>query len=166
MEKKWGFGKVSAFILAVVLTIAVTSSRGVSQSQLPLEVVLVDGQSHVLSLSELDEMEQIEFATNSIWTDRKFLYSGVSLQKLLERLGAQGSGLRMIALNDYSIKFPIEDLEENAPIIATRIDGETMTVRDKGPYWVIFPFDASPKYRTETHYARSVWQLQRIEVLE
>ena len=166
MEKKWGFGKVSAFILAVVLTIAVTSSRGVSQSQLPLEVVLVDGQSHVLSLSELDEMEQIEFATNSIWTDRKFLYSGVSLQKLLERLGAQGSGLRMIALNDYSIKFPIEDLEENAPIIATRIDGETMTVRDKGPYWVIFPFDGSPKYRTETHYARSVWQLQRIEVLE
>lgn len=166
MKMKWGLGKVLGLFMAVAVAATVTGSRSFSNSELPLEVVLVNGQSHRLSLSELDEMEQIEFETNSIWTDRKHHYSGVSLLKLLENFGANGTVLRMIALNDYSIDMPIEDLEAKAPIVATRVDGETMSVRDKGPYWVIFPFDASPRYRTETHHARSVWQLKRLELLE
>lgn len=166
MQTKRGIVKAVGLCLAVAFTITMTSSRGFSQSDLPLEVVLSDGQRHVLSLSELDDMEQIVFETGSIWTDGKHRYSGVSLYKLLEHFGAKGTVLRMIALNDYSIEMPIEDLEENAPIVATRVDGETMTVRDKGPYWVIYPFDASPRYRTEAIHARSVWQLQRFEVLE
>ena len=166
MQTKWGILKAFGLCLAVAFAITMTSSRGFSQSDLPLEVVLADGQSHVLSLSELDDMEQIEFETGSIWTDGKHRYSGISLYNLLEHFGAKGTVLRMIALNDYSIEMPIEDLEENAPIVATRVDGETMSVRDKGPYWVIYPFDASPRYRTESIHARSVWQLQRFEVLE
>ena len=166
MQTKWGIFKAVGLCLAVAFAITMTSSKGFSQSALPLEVVLSDGQSHVLSLSELDDMEQIEFETGSIWTDGKHRYSGVSLYNLLEHFGAKGTVLRMIALNDYSIEMPIEDLEENAPIVATRVDGETMTVRDKGPYWVIYPFDASPRYRTEAIHSRSVWQLQRFEVLE
>ena len=166
MQTISGFGKTFGLVTAVALAVTMTSSRVLSQSELPLEVVLADGQSHVLSHAQLEEMEQIEFSTSSIWTDDINQYSGVSLEKLLERVGAKGTVLRMIALNDYSIEMPVEDLEEDAPIVATRMNGETMSVRDKGPYWVIFPFDASPQYRTETHYARSVWQLQRLEVLE
>ena len=166
MQTNWGILKAVGLCLAVAFSIAMTSSRGFSQSGLPLEVVLSDGQSQVLRLSELDDMEQIEFETGSIWTDGKHRYSGVSLRNLLEHVGAEGTVLRMIALNEYSIEMPIEDLEENAPIVATRVDGETMAVRDKGPYWVIYPFDASPRYRTEEIHARSVWQLQRFEVLQ
>lgn len=163
---KLGAFKAIGLSVAVAIAIAVTSSRGISESGMPLEVILSDGQSHVLSLSELDALEQIEFETDSIWTDGKHRYSGVSLNTLLGHLRANGAVLRMIALNDYSIEMPIEDLEENAPIVATRVDGETMSVRDKGPYWVIYPYDASPRYRTEAIHARSVWQLQRLEVLE
>lgn len=166
MQTNWRILKAFGLCLAIAFAVTMTSSRGFSQSKLPLEVVLSDGQSHVLSLSDLDDMEQIEFETGSIWTDGKHRYSGVSLHNLLERFGADGTVLRMIALNDYSIEMPIEDLEENAPIVATRVDGETMTVRDKGPYWVIYPFDASPQYRTEAIHARSVWQLKRFEILQ
>jgi len=39
-----------------------------------------------------------------------------------------------------------------------------MPVREKGPLWIIYPFDATNAYRTESHYARSIWQLERIDV--
>ncbi|WP_296762669.1 hypothetical protein [Sediminimonas sp.] len=39
-----------------------------------------------------------------------------------------------------------------------------MTLRDKGPVWLLYPFDSAPRFRTELHYARSVWQLDRIEI--
>lgn len=158
----WAFGLFSAFALAISLS----TGRASPQMLMPLEVTLADGEQHELELSDMDQMEQIEFSTGTIWTDEKNSFSGVSLRALLEKLGANGTRLRLVALNDYSIEMPIVELEEKAPIIATRMNNETMTIRDKGPYWVVYPYDASPKYRTETHYARSVWQLRRLEVLE
>ena len=40
-----------------------------------------------------------------------------------------------------------------------------MSVRDKGPVWVLYPFDAGAEYRTDLIYERSIWQLDRIDVL-
>ena len=40
-----------------------------------------------------------------------------------------------------------------------------MTVRDKGPFWIIYPFDSNPDYQSEVIYSRSIWQLNRLEVL-
>ena len=72
----------------------------------------------------------------------------------------------MSALNDYAVEMPVADLEEDAPILATRLNGETMTVREKGPFWIMYPFDRSTKYQTESNYARSVWQLQQLKLID
>jgi hypothetical protein len=45
------------------------------------------------------------------------------------------------------------------------MDGKTMSVRDKGPLWIIYPYDSSADYRTEVVYSRSIWQLDRIEAV-
>ena len=34
---------------------------------------------------------------------------------------------------------------------------------EKSPFGVIHPYDSDPKFRTETIYSRSIWQLTRIE---
>ncbi|OZA14153.1 MAG: hypothetical protein B7Y02_04980, partial [Rhodobacterales bacterium 17-64-5] len=49
------------------------------------------------------------------------------------------------------------------PILAYEMDGAPMNVRDKGPIWVIYPYDDDSAWRTGTTYARSVWQLDRID---
>ena len=72
----------------------------------------------------------------------------------------------LVALNDYVVTVPVAELEEDYPIVATRMDGKTMSVRDKGPYWVVFPYDLDSKYRTETVFSRSIWQLNRLRVAE
>jgi hypothetical protein len=45
------------------------------------------------------------------------------------------------------------------------MDDRPMSVRDKGPLWVVYPFDDVPAYQSETIYSRSIWQLDRIEVV-
>jgi hypothetical protein len=40
-----------------------------------------------------------------------------------------------------------------------------MAVRDKGPLFVIYPFDARPELRGAVYYSRSAWQLRTIDVL-
>ena len=73
--------------------------------------------------------------------------------------------LYAVALNNYKVEIPIDDASRYAVLLATRLDGEPMSVRDKGPLLVIYPFDAHPELRSAVYYSRSAWQLRSIEVL-
>jgi hypothetical protein len=44
------------------------------------------------------------------------------------------------------------------------VNGKPMPVREKGPLWIVFPYDESPKFRSDYIYSQSVWQLNRIDV--
>lgn len=152
--------------MAAVLAMGLSASPAAPQSNVPLEVIGPDGQTSVMTRSEIEALPQSEILTTTIWTDGTIRFSGVPMARLLEHAGAEGTVLIMTALNDYSIEMPMGDLEADAPIVATRMNGQPMSVRDKGPYWVVYPFDDHPKYQTETTHARSVWQLARISVIE
>ncbi len=117
-----------------------------------------------LSLADLDAMEQVTFRTTTIWTDGEVTFSGVPLASVLA--GLDGASVEMVALNDYKVVMPMEAVQATAPIVATRMDGAPMSVRDKGPYWVVFPYDEGPEYQTETIYSYSIWQLNRLRVIE
>ena len=115
-------------------------------------------------LALLEGLGTVVIETTTIWTEGMQTFEGVELVDLLSAVGAEGGNLRAIALNDYAVDIPISDAVEGGPIVAYLRNGEVMSVRDKGPLWVIYPFDSSPDYQTELVYARSIWQLDRIEV--
>ena len=39
-----------------------------------------------------------------------------------------------------------------------------MSVRDKGPLFVVFNYDSAAELRSERYYNRSIWQLRRLQV--
>ena len=143
-------------------------SSAIAQSVTGLQVTTDATQSTpvTLELADLDALPQQSFTTSTIWTDGQITFSGVPLATVLASIGAEGSAVEMIALNDYKVTMPLAQLEETVPIIATRMDGNVMSVRDKGPYWIVFPYDEDPKYQTETIYSLSIWQLNRLKVLD
>lgn len=151
---------------AICLMLAGSPVAGLQAMELQITTASTPDTSVSLSLEDLDKLAQTEFSTTTIWTDGADTFSGVSLMTLLDHLGARGETLELTALNDYAISMPMADIESNAPIVATRMNGETMSVRDKGPYWVIYPYDSDPSYRTETIYSRSIWQLDRLKVMD
>lgn len=123
------------------------------------------GGSQVFDLAMLKALPQDTFSTTSIWTDGSHTFKGVPLAALVAYLGMTGTTLSLHAINDYSIKMPLNAVEPQAPLLAYQMDGVPMTIRDKGPIWVIYPYDSAARYRTDTTYSRSVWQLDRIDVL-
>jgi hypothetical protein len=117
-------------------------------------------------LQMLQALDDTSFSTSSIWTDGVHHYTGVSVQRLAAYLGiAEDALLKCAAINDYVIDVPMSDAVAGGPIIAYAMDGAPMSVRDKGPLWLLYPFDADPHYQSEVIYTRSIWQLDRIEVI-
>jgi len=60
---------------------------------------------------------------------------------------------------------PYEDAQRYDVIVARLLDDKPMSVRDKGPLFVIYPFDSRPELRGAVYYSRSAWQLRKIDVL-
>ncbi|SIQ74493.1 hypothetical protein SAMN05880582_103200 [Rhizobium sp. RU20A] len=98
------------------------------------------------------------------WTEGKTTFSGPLLRAVLEAAGAEGEKLKVRALNDYVAEVPISDADTLDTMLATRMNGEIMSVRNKGPIFLIYPFDLDKSLYNEKYFSRSVWQIKAIEV--
>lgn len=128
-----------------------------------LLVVATGGREVVFDLAALDGLPQQNFETSTLWTEGVIAFSGPSLRSVLDAAGVSPeASIEATALNDYSITFKADDLEEDVPIVATRRDGKTFGPRQLGPLWIVYPFDSDATYRSDLVYARSLWQLTRI----
>ncbi|WP_353473239.1 oxidoreductase [Salipiger sp. H15] len=115
-------------------------------------------------LHMLEALGTTTFTTTTIWTEGPQRFTGVSLHDLVTALEVTGGTLTAVAINEYSADIPVEDAAEGGPIIAWARNGSLMSVRDKGPLWIVYPYDEHPEYRSEIIFARSIWQLNRIVV--
>jgi hypothetical protein len=112
----------------------------------------------------LEALGEVSFSTTTPWFTEPVKFEGVPLAKLMDAVGATGDRIVSIALNDYSAEMPMEDARKLGVILALKRNGEYMTVRDKGPLFIVYPFDSNPDLKAQKYYSRSVWQVARIEI--
>lgn len=127
--------------------------------------IVNDAGAAQFDMAMLQQLPQASYDTRTPWFSQPRRFTGPLLRDVLSAAGAQGSTLRMVALNDYRVDMPWEDPQRHDVILARLLDGKPMAVRDKGPLLVMYPFDAHAELRNATHYSRAIWQLRAIEVL-
>ena len=113
----------------------------------------------------LRTLPQHTFTTRTPWYAQPRKFSGVLLRDLLATVGAApGAALNAVALNDYRVEIPSVDIAQHGAMLAYLLDDEPMSVRQKGPLVIIYPFDERPELRTAVHYSRAIWQLRSLEI--
>ncbi|MEM7213146.1 MAG: hypothetical protein AAF479_14865, partial [Pseudomonadota bacterium] len=155
-----------SIITTAFMCLSLLASAVFAQDPSALQIRSADGAQASLTLAELDALEQVTITTTTIWTEGEITFTGPALSRVLELMEIDDETLILTALNDYAIEMPAPEAGATYPIIATRMDGAAMSVRDKGPFWIVFPYDSDEAFQTEEVFAQSIWQLDRIEVLE
>jgi hypothetical protein len=122
-----------------------------------------DGQA-VFDRAMLEALGVVTTETANPWVKGVATYEGVPMHRVLEAVGAQGQSITATALDGYAVEIPIGDFTDDRVILAFKENGADLTPRNKGPLFIVYPFDASPEFRTELYYSRSIWQMNRIEV--
>jgi hypothetical protein len=122
------------------------------------------GQEARFDMAMLERLPQTSFTTRTPWYAQPRQFTGPLLRDVLRAAGAQGTVLRARALNDYRVDIPFQDTQRFDIIVARLLDGAPMPVRDRGPLFVIYPFDSQSELRNAIYYSRSAWQLRSIEV--
>lgn len=130
----------------------------------PVLTVEAPGGVITFDMANLRELPSVTFETETIWTDGLQTFTGVPLAALTQHLGVGSGWFEAMAINAYVVDIPVSDAVPGGPVIAYERNGAVMSVRDKGPLWIVYPYDSNPDYQTEEIYARSIWQLEKITV--
>ncbi len=173
--RRTSFGNsLSKLIVLVALAVAFSSGPLAAFEQPTGRVILEiggkithsnDGDGGaVFDREMLEELGLTEIVTDTPWTKGLVRFEGVLVRDLLKAVGATGTSIRAIAINDYAVNIPLEDFEKYPVILALKMNEQYMRVREKGPLWVIYPWHDNPDLRTEVYHSRSIWQLKHIVV--
>ena len=154
--------KIRSKIFSMILWIM----AAVAPVQVLAETLLTVTHDDVVTeydLAALEALGAVTVETSTIWTDGVQTFTGVPLTAFADLLEIEDGVFLASAINDYTVEIPVSDAVAGGPIIAFLNDGKPMSIRDKGPLWVIYPYDSNPDYQAEVIYSRSIWQLDRIE---
>lgn len=107
----------------------------------------------------------IRYTSKNRWHDKPLTYEGVLGSQLLQIIGVPKNSkfLLLRALNDYAVRIPVSDFSRWPLMFALKLDGKYMTVREKGPIWVVYPNHMYPELGRVPHVAKWIWQLKSIE---
>ncbi|MFC3686418.1 hypothetical protein [Hydrogenophaga luteola] len=112
----------------------------------------------------IEALPQHTFTTSTPWFDKPVKFTGPLLADVLAAVKASGTSISAVAINDYKITIPAADAAKFKVIVARLIDDKPIPVREKGPLFVVYPFDSSAELRTSTYYERSIWQLKALDI--
>jgi hypothetical protein len=118
-----------------------------------------DGKAE-FDLAMLQALPRSEFSTSTIWTDGLQNFAGVRIADLLARLGSDAAEIDAAAGNDYEFRFPVSDAVAHDAIIAYERNGAPLPADNKGPLWIVYPYDRDPVLATERFTSQSVWNLE------
>lgn len=115
-------------------------------------------------LELLESLQLVEYTTSDLQAEGgDATFTGVLLEDVLALAGTDGAtNLSATALNDYRVDIPVVDLD-HAVMVATRVNGERMSVERYGPTRIVYPY-ASGELDHAVYDPRWIWQLASIEV--
>lgn len=167
MRKNW-MAFLSAFLILSVATEASALQKPTGRVVLRVTGAIDvknEDDGAAFDAAMLEELGTRELRLETPWTTGTNSFSGPLLRDLLKAIGARGDTLKFAALNGYQVKIPVSDANEFSTILATKINDKPMSIRDKGPIFLLYPFNESPSLWAERYFSRSIWQVATIEVL-
>lgn len=115
-----------------------------------------------LSQEQLKDLTQETLKTITPWTNEPEVYSGISLSSLIAHYQIQATKVRAKALNDYQVEIDLQQAINSGAFIASHAEGQPMKLRNKGPFWIVFPWSKYPHLIERKYQDWSIWQLTEL----
>jgi len=162
---------LAALVLPAVAPVALAEELAAPAGDIVLTIDGKIGRENAPGQADFDldmlrAMPVVTFRTSTPWTEGPVEFEGVLLDDVFKAVAASGTSIKAAALNDYIADVDVATVVSAGAILAYRMNGAELSVRDKGPLWIMFPFDENPKLKAETIYSQSVWQLRKLTILD
>jgi hypothetical protein len=117
------------------------------------------------SEADLLALPQVTIRTRTEFTDGVVEFVGPLARDAIALVDAgAATTVHLVAANDYAIDIPFSDFTDYDVILALQTNGERLSIRDKGPIWLMYPLDDHAELQDPMYNNRLIWQLTVIEL--
>lgn len=118
-----------------------------------------------ITAQQLDEQfKTLKFTVYNPWEKQEDSYEGIFLDQLAKHYAKDSIEKIVIkAIDDYTITFEKELYMNERILLAYKVNGEFISVRDKGPMRIIFVDYDSSKKKYELNLAKWLWMIKTID---
>lgn len=150
---------------ALALATLVAPPAAASSLSLSVTVQHAGAASSVrqIALPDLAAMPQAEIRAITPWTEGVVTFEGVPFADLAAHAGVSDGPVALTALNAYQISLDVAQVIANGGVLALKMNGKPMSVRDKGPIWLVFPSEDRPELAATDNTHMWIWQVNAIE---
>ena len=125
----------------------------------------IDSTVVTLTEAQFAALPQYAVATENEHLDGINCYEGPLGRDIMTVIGAKSEDtVNLTAINDYWVEMPVALMQEYDVIFARSVNGEALSVRDKGPIWVMVPQTDNAELRDPFYSTYMVWQLNRVDL--
>ncbi len=133
-----------------------------SRDSTPILTLHDGAERHSLSRADIETLPLHE-GTLSHFEGIEGRFAGVWLDDLLEAQGLDHAPqLRFIAHDDYTVFLSRQDRQEKRFLLATRLDGEPLTLTEFGPTMLVVPEDAAAVEAGTASMTHWIWSIRDI----
>ena len=160
--------------LAVIAWLVCTPLCGANALEAPARKVVLTvsgkltqpnhGKDATFSMEMLEKLPQQTFTTKTPWYPRPVTFTGPLMRDVLAAAGASGKQISARAIDDYKTLIPMSDAQNFNVILARQIDGKNLSIREKGPLFIVYPYDSKPELQAQVYLDRSAWQLKSLTI--
>jgi hypothetical protein len=118
-----------------------------------------------MDLPTIESVGLVDYKMTDPFEKKPTTFRGVLMSQLLDlwKVPADATMLEMVALNDYKVNVPIEDLRKYPVIFALQQDGQYMPVSTRGPAMLVYPYD-NFSFDHQKYDDYWIWQIKSISV--
>ena len=158
--------RVCPGILLTILVLARTAMPAAAQDLLVIRNATAPAQAETrFSEADLLALPQVTVRTRTEFTDGVVEIVGPLARDAIAFIDVgSATTVHLVAANDYAIDIPLSDLTDYDVILAMQTNGERLSIRDKGPIWLMYPLDDHAELQDKIYTGRLIWQLTTMEL--
>jgi len=165
------FKFISLLIISIFLSVGNLWADGLQMPQGKVILTIAGNiqKTNVNDTAQFDlqmllAFKQHEIKTKTPWTQGINKFEGPTINDLISYVAGEGQAISATALNGYRIIIPMVDVYNYPVIVALKRNDEILSIRKKGPGWVIYPWAENKELRDNLYYTRAIWQLKNLEI--
>lgn len=160
-----------SFCSTVLLTSLILVGAGTGQPATARDLLAVSNATSpaqaVINITEAEllALPQITVRTRTEFTDGVIEFIGPLARDALASIEiGTATSVHLVAENDYAIDVPLSDFINYNVILALKADGKRLSLRDKGPIWLMYPLDDHAELQDPSYNIRLIWQLTKMQL--
>lgn len=153
------------FVIFAIFAIFIENNSLRADTRLEFSLQIQNQEEYMVYIDDIDEKYIEYISTSTPWHDDIAKYTGILIQNFLDQYeDGEFSEISISAMNGYTVDSDIRTFVNAGAMLVWLMNDAPISVHNKGPIVVIFPWSQNGSLREDIFTSLAVWHVNSIHI--